>query len=128
MLGRAAAVGQLLGQPDHGDRALRVEAVVVRRFALVRDEGAVASGSQGDHVGQGSDAVRAEDHRLLRSHINDEQPAVVGLLRRLEGHHREPVGTEGPAICNDHLNVEDHKQWGTGDHGGVRVHFRHDPA
>lgn len=35
---------------------------------------------------------------------------------------------DGMAIYNDHLNVEDHKERGTGDHGVVLVHFRHDPA
>lgn len=35
---------------------------------------------------------------------------------------------DGLAIYNDHLNVEDHKERGTGDHGVVLVHFRHAPA
>lgn len=35
---------------------------------------------------------------------------------------------DGLAIYNDHLNDEDHKARGTGDHGIVLVRFRHDPV
>lgn len=35
---------------------------------------------------------------------------------------------EGLEVHNDHLNSEDHKQSGTGDHGVVRASFRHRPA
>lgn len=35
---------------------------------------------------------------------------------------------EGLEVHNDHLNAEDHKQSGTGDHGIVRASFRHRPA
>ena len=35
---------------------------------------------------------------------------------------------DGLAINNDHLNHEVHRENGTGDHGLVRVSFRHDPA
>ena len=35
---------------------------------------------------------------------------------------------EGMIINNDHLNAEDHRETGTGDHGLVRVGFRFRPA
>jgi hypothetical protein len=34
---------------------------------------------------------------------------------------------DGLAISNDHLNEEDHRTHGTGDHGVVKVHFRWRP-
>jgi endonuclease/exonuclease/phosphatase family metal-dependent hydrolase len=35
---------------------------------------------------------------------------------------------DGLEIANDHLNVDDHKDSGTGDHGVVRARFVHHPA
>ena len=35
---------------------------------------------------------------------------------------------DGLAINNDHLNFDNHKETGTGDHGVVKVSFRYDPA
>jgi endonuclease/exonuclease/phosphatase family metal-dependent hydrolase len=35
---------------------------------------------------------------------------------------------DGLVINNDHLNFENHKQTGTGDHGVVKVSFKFDPA
>ncbi|WP_231896950.1 hypothetical protein [Mycobacteroides stephanolepidis] len=35
---------------------------------------------------------------------------------------------EGLLINNDHLNFENHRETGTGDHGIVRVSFKHDPV
>ena len=35
---------------------------------------------------------------------------------------------EGLMINNDHLNAEDHRETGTGDHGVVKVSFRYRPA
>ena len=34
---------------------------------------------------------------------------------------------DGLVINNDHLNYEDHKAIGSGDHGVVQVYFKHDP-
>jgi len=35
---------------------------------------------------------------------------------------------DGLVINNDHLNFEDHKGTGTGDHGVVKVSFKFNPA
>ncbi len=35
---------------------------------------------------------------------------------------------DGLVINNDHLNFEDHKTLGTGDHGVIRATFRYSPA
>lgn len=35
---------------------------------------------------------------------------------------------DGLEIANDHLNADDHKESGTGDHGVVRARFRYKPA
>ena len=35
---------------------------------------------------------------------------------------------DGLVINNDHLNFDNHKEVGTGDHGVVKVSFKHDPA
>ena len=35
---------------------------------------------------------------------------------------------DGLVINNDHLNFDNHKDVGTGDHGVVKVSFKHDPA
>lgn len=35
---------------------------------------------------------------------------------------------DGLEIGNDHLNIDDHKETGTGDHGVVRARFRYRPA
>ncbi len=37
-------------------------------------------------------------------------------------------GFDGLDISNDHLNTDDHKQSGTGDHGVIRATFRYRPA
>jgi hypothetical protein len=34
---------------------------------------------------------------------------------------------DGLSINNDHLNAEDHRETGTGDHGVVKVSFRWKP-
>ena len=35
---------------------------------------------------------------------------------------------DGLVINNDHLNFDNHRETGTGDHGVVKVSFSHDPA
>jgi hypothetical protein len=35
---------------------------------------------------------------------------------------------DGLVINNDHLNYDDHKAVGSGDHGVVQVYFKHAPV
>ena len=44
------------------------------------------------------------------------------------GFRTRPLSFDGLIINNDHLNFDDHKVVGTGDHGVVIVSFKHDPA
>ncbi len=44
-------------------------------------------------------------------------------------HSRDRIWAfDGLDIANDHLNAEDHKITGTGDHGIIRAHFKYKPA
>ncbi|MEU9805865.1 endonuclease/exonuclease/phosphatase family protein [Mycobacterium sp. NPDC050853] len=65
------------------------------------------------HVHQ--DLRESLDHVLVSEQFYDHSRKRVWLF-------------DGLLINNDHLNFENHRETGTGDHGIVRVSFKHDPA
>ncbi|NYI99601.1 putative extracellular nuclease [Nocardioides thalensis] len=64
------------------------------------------------HVFQ--DLRESLDHILLSEQFYDHSTDRLWLF-------------DGLVINNDHLNYDDHKASGTGDHGIVQVHFKHAP-
>jgi endonuclease/exonuclease/phosphatase family metal-dependent hydrolase len=65
------------------------------------------------HVHQ--DLRESLDHILLSEQFYDNSRKRLWLF-------------DGLVINNDHLNYDDHKAVGSGDHGVVQVYFKHDPA
>jgi predicted extracellular nuclease len=65
------------------------------------------------HVHQ--DLRESLDHILLSEQFYDNSRKRLWLF-------------DGLVINNDHLNYDDHRASGTGDHGVVQVYFKHDPA
>ena len=64
------------------------------------------------HVHQ--DLRESLDHVLLSEQFYDNSRRRLWLF-------------DGLVINNDHLNYDDHKAVGSGDHGVVQVYFKHDP-
>ncbi|KRQ29075.1 endonuclease/exonuclease/phosphatase family protein [Mycobacteroides chelonae] len=63
-------------------------------------------------------------HQDLRESLDH-----VMVSEQFYDHSRKRVWLfEGLLINNDHLNFENHRETGTGDHGIVRVSFKHDPV
>ena len=64
------------------------------------------------HVHQG--LRESLDHILLSEQFYDNSRRRVWVF-------------DGLVINNDHLNYDDHKEVGSGDHGVVQVYFKYDP-
>ena len=84
--------GNIRRQRDDGHAALRIVGVVLGGLALVRHQGVCAVRGDSDHVGKCTDANFAEDGtELVRAGIEEDQLAVVRLILRLDGGHRQAV-------------------------------------
>lgn len=119
----------LLGDLNDGDSSNTLNILTEQPRYLVG--GSVGGGDNALYAGQTLQEYR-DTRDVYYTHVyQDMRESLDHVLvsEQLYDHSRRRRWLfDGLVIYNDHLNEEDHRVRGTGDHGIVRAAFRHRPA